>query len=150
MSTFNHRNRSNTNASLISMAQRFSDVIIIFLGLYLVCIINSINFDYHHILMPLLALAIFQMIGGITDFYRSWRGVAFSTEFNLFLKNWSFCSLITLGLLSLDSSTVMNFYFFIQWYFFVSIGFLACRLSIRLLAGILRKLGYNTRRVAVG
>ncbi|HBQ6815339.1 TPA: undecaprenyl-phosphate glucose phosphotransferase, partial [Klebsiella pneumoniae] len=111
MSTFNHRNRSNANASLISMAQRFSDVIIIFFGLYLVCIINSINFDYHHILMPLLALAIFQMIGGITDFYRSWRGVAFSTEFNLFLKNWSFCSLITLGLLSLDSSTVMNFYF---------------------------------------
>lgn len=149
MSTFNHRNRSNANASLISMAQRFSDVIIIFFGLYLVCIINSINFDYHHILMPLLALAIFQMIGGITDFYRSWRGVAFSTEFNLFLKNWSFCSLITLGLLSLDSSTVINFYFFIQWYFFVSIGFLACRLSIRLLAGILRKLGYNTRRVAV-
>ncbi|PLM90939.1 undecaprenyl-phosphate glucose phosphotransferase, partial [Klebsiella pneumoniae] len=49
MSTFNHRNRSNANASLISMAQRFSDVIIIFFGLYLVCIINSINFDYHHI-----------------------------------------------------------------------------------------------------
>ncbi|WEF29648.1 undecaprenyl-phosphate glucose phosphotransferase [Klebsiella aerogenes] len=149
MSTFNHRNRSNANASLISMAQRFSDVIIIFAGLYLVCIIHSIKNDYHYIVMPLLALAIFQMIGGITDFYRSWRGVAFSTEFILILKNWSLCSLITLGLLSLDPSTEMTFYFFIQWYLFVSVGFFACRLFIRLLAGILRKLGYNTRRVAV-
>lgn len=39
--------------------------------------------------MALVALVVFQMIGGITDFYRSWRGVEFSVELILILKNWS-------------------------------------------------------------
>ncbi|MDH8107015.1 spore coat protein CotS, partial [Klebsiella pneumoniae] len=43
MATLYHRTRSNANASLISMAQRFSDVVIIFLGLYLVCVMNSVS-----------------------------------------------------------------------------------------------------------
>ncbi|MCV5349731.1 undecaprenyl-phosphate glucose phosphotransferase, partial [Escherichia coli] len=38
---------------------------------------------------------------------------------------------------------------FIFWYFFVVLGFIFCRTFIRLGAGVLRKLGYNTRRVAV-
>lgn len=131
------------------MAQRFSDVIIIFLGLYFVCVINSLSFDYHHVLMSLLVLVIFQMIGGITDFYRSWRGVAFSTEFILILKNWSLSTLLTLGFLSLDSSTEIGLVFFVQWYLVVSVGFIILRALIRLTAGLLRKFGYNTRRVAV-
>ncbi|MEC5111090.1 undecaprenyl-phosphate glucose phosphotransferase [Raoultella ornithinolytica] len=149
MATMYHRTRSNANASLISMAQRFSDVIIIFFGLYFVCIINSLSFDYHHVLMSLLVLVIFQMIGGITDFYRSWRGVAFSTEFVLILKNWTLSTLLTLGLISLDSSSEIKFLFFIQWYLVVSVGFIIFRTFIRLTAGLLRKFGYNTRRVAV-
>ncbi|PLL67429.1 spore coat protein CotS, partial [Klebsiella quasipneumoniae] len=35
MTTFSHRIRVNANASIISMVQRFSDIAIIFLGLYL-------------------------------------------------------------------------------------------------------------------
>ncbi|HFI2025660.1 TPA: spore coat protein CotS, partial [Klebsiella variicola] len=34
MATFYNRSRSNANASLISMAQRFSDILIIIMGLY--------------------------------------------------------------------------------------------------------------------
>lgn len=111
MAILYHRTRSNANASLISMAQRFSDVVIIFLGLYLVCVMNSVSFEYRHALMSLLSLVIFQMIGGITDFYRSWRGVAFSTEYILILKNWTLSLLIALGLLSLDSSIDTRFFF---------------------------------------
>jgi putative colanic acid biosynthesis UDP-glucose lipid carrier transferase len=33
-----------------------------------------------HLLMALIALVVFQMIGGMTDFYRSWRGVKIATE----------------------------------------------------------------------
>ncbi|MGH4603923.1 undecaprenyl-phosphate glucose phosphotransferase [Klebsiella pneumoniae] len=149
MATLYHRTRSNANASLISMAQRFSDVVIIFLGLYLVCVMNSVSFEYRHALMSLLSLVIFQMIGGITDFYRSWRGVAFSTEYILILKNWTLSLLIALGLLSLDSSIDTRFFFFFQWYLLVDIGFLVCRSIIRLISGLLRKFGYNTRKVAV-
>lgn len=36
-----------------------------------------------------------------------------------------------------------------QWYLVVSLGFICCRTTIRLGAGVLRKLGFNTRRVAV-
>ncbi|HBS2845323.1 TPA: undecaprenyl-phosphate glucose phosphotransferase, partial [Klebsiella pneumoniae] len=42
-----------------------------------------------------------------------------------------------------------GFSFFMQWYLVVSLGFICCRTTIRLGAGVLRKLGYNTRRVAV-
>ena len=89
------------------------------------------------------------MIGGITDFYRSWRGVKISAELVLILK--------------IDSQSTVNsrwniffpdfdlsFNIFVQWYFIVCLGFIACRSAIRLSAGILRKLGYNTRcRIAV-
>ncbi|MCP6440587.1 undecaprenyl-phosphate glucose phosphotransferase, partial [Klebsiella pneumoniae] len=78
MTTYSHRIRVNANASIISMVQRFSDIAIIFLGLYLSSLINKVNFGYNQVLMFLLALVVFQMIGGITDFYRSWRGVKIS------------------------------------------------------------------------
>ncbi|WP_228705447.1 hypothetical protein [Klebsiella pneumoniae] len=53
---------------------------------------------------------------GITDFYRSWRGVNFSTEFILILKNWTLSSLIALGLLSLNTAFEFKLILFMQWY----------------------------------
>lgn len=81
MKTFTHRARANANASLISMVQRFSDISIVFLGLYLVCVFSGVDFGYKDLVIALSVIVIFQMIGGITDFYRSWRGVKISTEF---------------------------------------------------------------------
>ncbi|HCM7833320.1 TPA: undecaprenyl-phosphate glucose phosphotransferase, partial [Klebsiella pneumoniae] len=80
MKTFTHRARANANASLISMVQRFSDISIVFLGLYLVCVFSGVDFGYKDLVIALSVIVIFQMIGGITDFYRSWRGVKISTE----------------------------------------------------------------------
>ncbi|HDZ9755209.1 MULTISPECIES: undecaprenyl-phosphate glucose phosphotransferase [Klebsiella pneumoniae complex] len=149
MTTFSHRARGNANASLISMVQRFSDIIIIFFGLYLVCFFNDLHFGYKHILSSLAVLVVFQMIGGITDFYRSWRGVKISAELILILKNWTLSLLLTVGLVSLLQEIDLSINIFAQWYMIVAIGFVCCRSSIRLGSGILRKLGYNTRRVAV-
>lgn len=89
MTTFSHRVRANANASIISMVQRFSDISIIFIGLFVACILNGVNFQNKHVLLVLTVLVIFQMIGGITDFYRSWRGVKLSSELVLILKNWT-------------------------------------------------------------
>ena len=149
MTTFSHRSRANANASLISMVQRFSDIIIIFIGLYTICFFNGFVFGYKHAFISLAVLVVFQMIGGITDFYRSWRGVKISAELTLILKNWSLSLLLTLGFASLVPDFDISFHIFAQWYLIVVIGLVGCRSSIRLGAGMLRNLGYNTRRVAV-
>ncbi|WP_159870271.1 MULTISPECIES: undecaprenyl-phosphate glucose phosphotransferase [unclassified Raoultella] len=149
MTILHHRTRSNANASLISMVQRFSDISIIFLGLYVVAWINNSDFDYKHILIALMVLVVFQMIGGMTDFYRSWRGVKISAELILIIKNWTLSILLALGVVSLLPEFDFSVNVFIFWYIFVVLGFIICRSTIRLGAGVLRKLGYNTRRVAV-
>ncbi|HHG8774831.1 TPA: undecaprenyl-phosphate glucose phosphotransferase [Raoultella planticola] len=149
MTTFSHRVRGNANASLISMVQRFSDIFIIFFGLYLTCIFNGIVFGYKHVLISLAVLVVFQMLGGITDFYRSWRGVKISAELMLILKNWTLSLLLTLGGVSLLPDFELSFNIFALWYLIVGGGGVCCRVLIRLCAGKLRNLGYNTRRVAV-
>ncbi|MGR9096790.1 undecaprenyl-phosphate glucose phosphotransferase [Klebsiella quasipneumoniae] len=141
--------RANANASLISMVQRFSDIIIIFLGLYLICFFYSLDFEGKYILFSLIVLVSFQMIGGITDFYRSWRGVKISTELLMILKNWTLSFFIGLGVISLFHNIDLNVNVCAQWYLMVSLGFVLCRASIRIGAGFLRRLGYNTRKVAV-
>lgn len=151
MMTFPHRIRSNANASIISMVQRFSDIAIIFMGLYFTCLINGIYFGYNQILMFLLALVVFQMIGGITDFYRSWRGVKISTELQFIIKNWTLTFFFSLGLLFLTPSLRLDLTVTtsLGWFILVTVGFIFCRTSIRFCSGVLRKFGYNTRRVAV-
>lgn len=144
-----NRVRSNTNASLISILQRFSDIIIIFVSLYFVFFFNTIPFGYEALLLSLLVLVIFQMIGGITDFYRSWRGVNLSSEIILILKNWTLSILLTLGLFSIQSSFEVKLTIYFQWYLSVCLGFIMCRVSIRIISGFLRRLGYNTRRIAL-
>ena len=98
--------------------------------------------------MALVALVVFQMIGGITDFYRSWRGVEFSVELILILKNWSLSFLLTLGFVTLFSDFDLTFRTFIFWYLAVCAGFVVTRSLIRALAGFFRRIGYNKRRVA--
>lgn len=149
MTGFINKSKSKANASIISMLQRFSDIFIIFLGVYLICKVNDIILGYIHFLLALLVLVIFQMIGGITDFYRSWRGVKFLTELNLIIQNWTLSILMASGLFSIFIDYDLSFKFVCQWYFFVDIGFVISRSSIRFFAGMVRKLGYNTRRVAV-
>ncbi|HBV1951229.1 TPA: undecaprenyl-phosphate glucose phosphotransferase, partial [Klebsiella pneumoniae] len=95
-----------------------------------------------------VALVVFQMIGGITDFYRSWRGVEFSVELILILKNWSLSFLLTLGFVTLFSDFDLTFRTFIFWYLAVCAGFVVTRSLIRALAGFFRRIGYNKRRVA--
>ena len=149
MNLLYHRTRSNTNASLISMVQRFSDIFIIFLGFYVVSFINGLSFDYKSILTSLIVLVVFQMIGGMTDFYRSWRGVKIAAELVLIIKNWTLSLIFTLGLVSFLSDIDWPFKIFLHWYLIVAAGFFSSRLAIRLSLGIFRKMGYNTRRVAV-
>ncbi|HDZ0718818.1 TPA: undecaprenyl-phosphate glucose phosphotransferase [Klebsiella pneumoniae] len=149
MAILHHRARSKSNASLISMVQRFSDITIILLGLYCICFIHQQYFGTKELLIGLIVLVIFQMIGGITDFYRSWRGVKISTELKLLLQNWTLGLIFTIGITSFLSSYNFAFDIFLQWYAVVSWTIVFCRIAIRFAAGLIRKFGYNTRYVAV-
>lgn len=149
MAILHHRARSKSNASLISMVQRFSDITIILLGLYCICFIHHQYFGTKELLIGLIVLVIFQMIGGITDFYRSWRGVKISTELKLLLQNWTLGLIFTLGIISFLSNFNFTFNIFLQWYIVVSFTIVLCRIAIRFAAGLIRKFGYNTRYVAV-
>ena len=149
MKTFNHRGRSKPNASLISIVQRFTDISIIFVGLYASCLINNKYFGYNQILVCLIVLSAFQMIGGISDFYRSWLGVKLSVELSLVLKNWTLSLLLSMGITTYSEVLGLSFKIMLEWYFFVCLGVVICRMSIRAGARFIRTLGYNTRRIAI-
>lgn len=141
--------RTRTNASIISMLQRFSDIFVMFSGLYLLTVWHSQSFTSDQWLMLLSALVLFQMIGGMTDFYRSWRGVNFGSEVQLILQNWSLSILITAGLMSFIQVIDISFKTYLIWFGLVSVGFIFSRAAIRFFARIIRKLGYNNRNVAI-
>lgn len=143
------RERAKTNASLISMVQRFSDISLMFFGLWLVCRFSALPFLYMHLLMALLTLVVFQMLGGITDFYRSWRGVKITTELMLLLQNWTLSLIFSAGILAFNSDFSASLTHYFAWYVLTSLGLVVSRACIRFVAGWLRHRGYNTRRVAI-
>ncbi|VEA76324.1 extracellular polysaccharide biosynthesis protein [Salmonella enterica subsp. arizonae] len=149
MTNLKKRERAKTNASLISMVQRFSDITIMFGGLWFICEVSGLPFLYMHLLVALITLVVFQMLGGMTDFYRSWRGVKISTELTLLLQNWTLSLIFSAGLLAFNNDFDNRLVTWLAWYALSSLGLVLCRSFIRFGAGWLRNRGYNTRRVAV-
>lgn len=80
------RGALQSNASLTSMIQRFSDIAIISFCLYLACKLSGNVFTMEYWIVVLISIVIFQMVGGITEFYRSWRGVRVTLEIQLIIK----------------------------------------------------------------
>lgn len=78
---------SRLHASYVSILQRFFDVFSIYLGFYIVFKINHLSIDNKTLLMFLSVVSVFQLIGGLTDFYRSWRGIRLLNELIFCLKN---------------------------------------------------------------
>ena len=149
MTTLTKRKRAKTNASLISMVQRFSDITIMFGVLWVICKLWALPFFYIYLLMALITLVVFQMIGGMTDFYRSWRGVKITTELLLLLQNWTLSLIFSAGVMAFHDEFNNSTTLWLAWYLLAGSGMIACRTFIRLGAGWLRHHGYNTRRVAV-
>ncbi|MEK0248781.1 undecaprenyl-phosphate glucose phosphotransferase [Raoultella sp. BAC10a-01-01] len=137
------------NASIISMIQRFFDIVVAFAALYIVCYANNLKYDLVFGVLILLVLVVFQMIGGITDFYRSWRGNKLSLELFMIIKNWTLSIIIVFFILSIFPILHIDDFVFYQWYISVCIGFVIFRSLIRLSIGLLRNLGYNRRSVAI-
>lgn len=149
MKNIKSRFRTKTNASIISIFQRFSDILIMIGALYYICFLNNIKFSYVYVFVFLTVLVAFQMIGGITDFYRSWRGVRLTAELALVIQNWTLSIVLTMGVLFFTPKVLLSFKVIFSWYVSACIGIMLCRVLIRYSARWLRLLGYNTRRVAI-
>ncbi|RRO02004.1 undecaprenyl-phosphate glucose phosphotransferase [Pectobacterium aquaticum] len=137
------------NASLISILQRMSDVFVVFFSIPLVIFIKNENVLLQHWLISLVSFSIFQTIGGITDFYRSWRGVSLRKECSFLVRNWFLANVFCSGILSLLPSLFVGLEFYCIWFFVTSLGFILARSSIRLIISYARKLGFNNKNIAI-
>ena len=86
---------SRLHASYVSILQRSCDVLAIYGGLYFVSKINQLPVNNQTLLAFLLVVSVFQLIGGLTDFYRSWRGINLLHELISCLKNISITIIIS-------------------------------------------------------
>jgi putative colanic acid biosynthesis UDP-glucose lipid carrier transferase len=141
---------NQTNASIISILQRIFDVSVIFLGVLFSALITNYQVTLQHWVVALISLAAFQMIGGITDFYRSWRGMPFSLEMKIIIKNWTLSIIITFGLLYFFSSIIsFEKIYYLYWFAITTVGFFCARAFIRIVVHYLRLAGYNNRKVVI-
>ncbi|HEJ7991927.1 MAG: undecaprenyl-phosphate glucose phosphotransferase [Serratia liquefaciens] len=143
------RGTLQSNASLTSMVQRFSDIIIICGSLYLTCEFSGSIFSMQHWVVVLVSIVIFQMVGGMTDFYRSWRGVRVALEIQLIIKNWSLSVFLTVGFVAFIDEFNNDLTLYGKWYLLACCGLITSRSIIRFLLGYMRKMGFNTRNVAI-
>ncbi|CDL15200.1 Colanic acid biosynthsis UDP-glucose lipid carrier transferase WcaJ [Klebsiella pneumoniae IS46] len=85
----------------------------IFMGMYITNAIYQKMYDSTALINSLIVLVCFQMIGGITDFYRSWRGVKISTELKIIIQNWTLSIVFTSGILSFLAGNDLEIEFFL-------------------------------------
>lgn len=137
------------NASITSVIQRFSDISVMFFSSWFICIIRNETFVDLYFMKILITLVIFQMIGGMMDFYRSWRGVSFFSEIQLLLKNWSLSYFIAITGISVFLEIEQNIYQVVTLYLMTFTLLVISRYFIRKVIGQIRRLGFNTRNIAI-
>ncbi|MBA0205333.1 undecaprenyl-phosphate glucose phosphotransferase [Pectobacterium aroidearum] len=140
---------SYANASILSMIQRLSDIIVILSSTLIVSILINGSVSIHHWMIALISLSIFQLISGATDFYRSWRGVKFTVEIKILYRNWLLSVIFGAGILSVIPSLFIGIEYHIVWILCTLLAFFIARAGIRFIVKYLRKLGYNNRKVVV-
>lgn len=122
---------SRLNASYVSILQRTCDVLAIYMGLYVVCKLNSLDLNNHTLLAFLMVVSSFQLIGGLTDFYRSWRGISLLKELISCIKNVTITVFISSIFVLIFSS--VSYILFFEYFIFLILFIGILRISIRLL-----------------
>lgn len=138
---------SRLNASYVSILQRSCDIFAIYGALYIVFNLNSIEITHQAMLVFLCMVSLFQLIGGLTDFYRSWRGISLFNELIACLKNVLMSSCLLLPFVWFYSD--INIALLIQY--FCSVLFLMgiMRVFVRLIYAISFKIFKKSRNVIV-
>lgn len=133
------------------------DTLIIFLTLWIILGVYSINWTNQNTLWLLSYAVLFHFFAELNDLYKSNRGYKGSNEIQKILLS-CFGVISTVSAIALAFPVTLQFIFLVNanenfqfwlWMFFVPIGLIFCHLSLRILIQSLRKMGRNTRRVAV-
>lgn len=122
---------SRLNASYVSILQRSSDVIAIYAALYVVSKINQVFIDQQTLLIFFTVISVFQLIGGLTDFYRSWRGIGLVDELFSCFKNVSLT--IVLSYLLTFFYAPLHIFAYFQFSIFLILFISILRIFIRIL-----------------
>lgn len=138
---------SRLNASYVSILQRFCDVVAIYVALYAVFNLNSLEISHQAMLIFLSMVSFFQLIGGLTDFYRSWRGVSLFNELVACLKNIFFSACLLLPFCLFYSDISLNI--LIQYFCSVLVLMGILRIFVRLIYAISFKIFKKSRNVIV-
>lgn len=138
---------SRLNASYVSILQRSCDLFAIYGALYIVFNLNSIEITHQAMLVFLCMVSLFQLIGGLTDFYRSWRGVSLFNELIACLKNvlMSSCLLLPFVWFYSDINIALLIQYFCSVLFLMSV----MRVFVRLIYAISFKIFKKSRNVIV-
>lgn len=138
---------SRLNASYVSILQRSCDVLAIYGGIYIVSKINHLSVDHRTLLAFLTVISVFQLIGGLTDFYRSWRGVSLGQELISCFKNLTITLIV--------SYIILLFFTFIspmialEYLVFVILYMTGFRVFIRLAYALFFKVFNKAERILV-
>lgn len=138
---------SRLNASYISILQRFCDVVAIYSALYIIFNLNSLEITHQAMLIFLSMVSFFQLIGGLTDFYRSWRGVSLFAELITCSKNIFLSSLLLLPLVWFYSN--ISLILLVQYSCAVLVLMSCMRIAIRLLYAFVFKIFQKSKNVLI-
>ncbi len=138
---------SRLNASYVSILQRSCDILAIYGGVYIVSKLNHFPVDHKTLLVFLTVISVFQLIGGLTDFYRSWRGITLDHELISCLKNLTITLIISY--LIIFSFTFIPPMTAFEYFIFVMLCMSGFRILIRLTYTLFFKLFNKADRILV-
>lgn len=138
---------SRLNASYVSILQRSCDVLAIYGGIYIVSKINNLTVDHRTLLAFLTVISVFQLIGGLTDFYRSWRGINLGYELISCLKNLIITLIISYLVLLFFTYIPLSIAF--KYFIFVILCMTGFRMLIRLVYALFFKVFNKADRILV-
>jgi len=141
----------NQHQTSISLMTRIVDAVNIFGCLFVICLINDVEFSNFLWLVISATLIVFHILSSANSLYISWRGESIESEIKRLALVWvgTFIAIqFLMNFVFLKSSPINNS-IFLQWGVFTFINFVVYRALIRAILRYLRISGRNTRTVAI-
>ncbi|MBU2881841.1 undecaprenyl-phosphate glucose phosphotransferase [Psychrosphaera sp. B3R10] len=138
------------NQTLISIAQRVLDIIVICSSLFLAVYYVSGDWTVEHTTLAVVAVMIFHFTGELDNLYISWRGLSLLKELKKATIHWFVsASLIYLNLIFFFPEYSPEDNVKALWFFASLASLNGYRIVLRLFLRYLRIKGHNTRNVVV-
>lgn len=136
--------------SKINAISRLIDSAIILVTFLALMDLFAIEWQPKHVWSLLFAIILFHFFAESQDAYRSWRGTYLREEVTAVLFSWgtSIAVLVAVELIVINEQTYAA-PFLIIWFIATPIELISWHAIVRMVLGIMRSKGLNTRRVAI-